>query len=52
MGIKAQLHAEQAGLDRKPLGLAGVGVRVDLVDRADFLAVTVDGGGAAPCGYG
>jgi len=47
---KAQLHAEQAGLDRKPLGLAGVGVRVDLVDRADLLAVLVNSAGGTTAG--
>ena len=44
---EGHLRAEQPGLDRKPLGLAGVGVHVDLVDRADLVSVAVDGVAAA-----
>src|SRR3712207_4367963 len=42
------LGAEQARLDGEPFGPVGVGVEVDLFDRADLLAVGIDGGLAAP----
>jgi len=42
------LGAEQAGGDRGPLGLAGVVVEVDGVDRADFGAGRVDHRAALP----
>src|SRR4051812_43373557 len=36
------LAAEQAGLHQRPLGLIGLGVEVDLLDRPDLLPVVVE----------
>jgi hypothetical protein len=41
-GHEAGLGAEQAGVDQRPLGLAGLVVQVDGVDGADAVAVPVD----------
>src|SRR4051794_19459331 len=40
---EAHVGAEEPGLDRRPLGLAGLTVEVDVLDRADLVAVAVDG---------
>jgi hypothetical protein len=48
-GDEAGPGAEQAGVDQRPLGLAGLVVKVDGVDGADAAAVPVDQGAAFPC---
>jgi len=43
-----RLHAEQARIDRGPLGLTGLRILVDVADLADLLAVTTDDRTAPP----
>jgi hypothetical protein len=47
-GHEAEMRAENAGLDRGPLGPVGLGVEVDLVQRAHLGAIGIDHFHAAP----
>jgi Sigma-70 region 2 len=47
-GNQAGPATKQPGVDQRPVGLAGLVVRIEVVDGADAVAVPVDHGPAAP----